>query len=68
MVIKYLVFTDSYLLSVFYTDAQCWQYSLLFIDHSFYCPHEIYNSSTSAYLEARETARNMIALKKMDEN
>ncbi len=50
---------------VFYTDAQCWQYSLLFRDRSFYSPHEIYNSPTSAYLEARETARNMIALKKM---
>ena len=68
MEIKYLVFTDSYLLSVFYTDAQCWQYSLLFRDHSFYCPHEIYDSSNAAYLEARETARNMMALKKMYEN
>ena len=68
MEIKYLLFTDSYLFSVFYTDAQCWQYSLLFKDHSFYSPNEIFYSSNAAYLEARETARKMMALKKMDEN
>ena len=68
MEIKYLVFTDSYLLSVFYTDAQCWQYSLVFKDNSFYCPHEIFDSSNAAYLEAREAPRNVMALKKMYEN
>ena len=60
MRIEYLVNSDGCLISVFCTEANYWQYALLFSDSSFYCPHEIYISAQAAYRVAIQAARTVM--------
>ncbi|WP_144875714.1 hypothetical protein [Hyella patelloides] len=59
MKIEHLIYLDGCLLCVFYTNINCWQYSIFFNYFSFYDPYEFYCTSNAAVQVGKDAIQTL---------